>query len=227
MPPGRLSIILPALNEAAGIDPVLRTLQTMRRRGAEIIVVDGGSADATVAIACPLADRVVAEQPGRARQMNAGTARSSGDALLFLHADTMLPPDADRQVLAALSHTPGSWGRFDVAIAGRSPLLRVVAATMNVRSRLSGIATGDQALFMTRAAYERVGGFPEQPIMEDVEMSSRLRALSRPICLRGPAVTSGRRWERDGVWRTVFLMWRLRWRYARGESPVSLAEDYR
>jgi rSAM/selenodomain-associated transferase 2 len=223
----RLSVIIPALDEAARIGAVLEGLQAMRARGTEIIVVDGGSRDATAKIAQPLADRVVAAPRGRARQMNAGAAAARGDALLFLHADTLLPADADRHVCAGLATGARVWGRFDVRIEGRARMLRVVAAMMNLRSRLTGVASGDQAMFMTRAVFDAVGGFPEQPLMEDIEISRRLLRLSRPLCLDGPALTSGRLWETRGVWRTIFLMWRLRWLYARGESPARLAERYR
>lgn len=223
----RLSIVIPALDEAAQIRAVLECLQTMRARGAEVIVVDGGSGDATVAIAKPLADAVIGAARGRARQMNAGAALARGEILLFLHADTLLPGDADMHMRAGLESGARVWGRFDVRIAGRARMLRVVAAMMNLRSRLTGIASGDQALFMTRAAFDAAGGFPDQELMEDIELSRRLLRLSRPACLAGPALTSGRRWETRGVWCTIFLMWRLRWRYARGESPARLAARYR
>ena len=158
--------------------------------------------------------------------MNAGAAAASADTLLFLHADTRLPAHADRIVAAALERG-ATWGRFDVRIDGRAGLLKLVAALMNLRSRATGIATGDQAMFVRRGVFERVGGFPDQPLMEDIELSRRLRALGPPACLRAKAVTSGRRWEQRGVWRTIFLMWRLRWRYWRGESPQALADAYR
>jgi rSAM/selenodomain-associated transferase 2 len=223
----RLSIVVPALDEAAGIGAVLENLQPMRARGGEVIVVDGGSGDATAAIAKPLADAVIGAPRGRAQQMNAGAAAAQGDVLLFLHADTLLPADADRLVCAGLGSGGKIWGRFDVRIDGRARMLRVVATLMNLRSRLTGIASGDQALFVTRAAFDAVGGFPEQPLMEDIELSRRLLRLSRPLCLAEPVFTSGRRWETRGVWRTIWLMWRLRWLYARGASPAELAEWYR
>jgi rSAM/selenodomain-associated transferase 2 len=221
-----LSIVVPALNEAGAIDATLGALAPLRARGAEVIVVDGGSTDATAERARPLADRVLTSPCGRARQMNAGAALASGDVLLFLHADTRLPADADLLVRAAMS-AGAAWGRFDVRIAGGHPMLGVVAAFMNARSRWTGVATGDQALFVHRTLFERVGGFANQPLMEDVELTRRLRAVSRPACLRARVTTSGRRWETRGVWRTIFLMWRLRWRYWRGESPHALAEAYR
>jgi rSAM/selenodomain-associated transferase 2 len=221
-----LSIIVPVLNEAANIAATLQALAPLRARGAEVIVCDGGSRDATVALAQPLADRVLQAPAGRARQMNAGAAAARAPVLLFLHADTQLPADADRLVHQAID-AGTTWGRFDVRISGRPVMLRVVAAMMNRRSRWTGIATGDQAIFLTRAAFDQVGGFPDQPLMEDVEICRRLRRLARPACLRERVTTSGRRWETRGVWRTIFLMWRLRWRYWRGEPAQALAEAYR
>jgi rSAM/selenodomain-associated transferase 2 len=212
----RLAIVMPVLDEAAGIAATLDALAPLRRRGCALIVVDGGSRDGTPALAAPLADQVIASPRGRALQMNAGAAAAAdAGVLLFLHADTLLPADADRLVLDAVARG-ARWGRFDVRIAGRPRMLRVIAALMNLRSRLTGIATGDQAIFVERALFERLGGFPAQPLMEDVELSRRLRAVARPACLRARVLTSGRRWEQRGVWRTVWLMWRLRWRYWRG-----------
>lgn len=223
---GRLSIVMPALDEAAGIETTLRALQPLRARGVQLVLVDGGSRDGTPALAAPWVDLVVAAPRGRAVQMNVGAGRAGGEVLLFLHADTRLPPLADVLVQQAVA-AGATWGRFDVRIEGRAWMLRVVAAAMNRRSRWTGIATGDQAIFVTRAALQRVGGVPEQPLMEDIELSRRLRRLAWPACLRPQACTSGRRWEQRGVWRTIWLMWRLRWRYWRGESPARLAEAYR
>lgn len=223
----RLSIVVPALNEAAGIAATLQALAPLRERGAEVIVVDGGSSDGTPERARPLADRVITGPRGRARQMNAGAAAASSAQLLFLHADTRLPDAADGRIGQALATHPLAWGRFDVVIDGRAPMLRVVAALMNRRSRWTGIATGDQAMFMTRAAFEAAGGFPDQPLMEDIELSSRLKRLRAPVCLRDRVSTSGRRWEQRGVWRTIVLMWRLRLLYALGVSADRLAAWYR
>lgn len=221
-----LSIVVPTLNEAGTIEHTLAALAPLRAQGVEIIVADGGSSDATAELALPWVDRVLAAPRGRARQMNAGAAVTRGELLLFLHADTRLPDGAAASIRQAID-AGADWGRFDVHIAGRPRLLRIVAAGMNTRSRWTGIATGDQALFVRRAVFERLGGFPDQPLMEDVELSRRLRAVGRPACLRERVITSGRRWEHRGVWRTIFLMWRLRWRYWRGESPQALAEAYR
>lgn len=223
----RLSIVLPALNEAAGLGAALQALAPLRARGAELIVADGGSSDHSAALALAGGAQLVHAPRGRALQMNAGAAQASGDVLLFLHADTVLPDGADALVSQALASGAQVWGRFDVAITGRPRMLRLIAALMNLRSRRTGIATGDQAMFMTRAAFEAVGGFPAQPLMEDIEMSRRLLQLSRPACLRSKVQTSGRRWESRGVWRTVLLMWRLRFAYWRGAPPERLAELYR
>ncbi len=218
----RLSIVIPALNEAAGIRHALQALAPLRRRGHEVIVVDGGSIDGTPQLAAELCDRLIASAPGRARQMNAGARAARGGILLFLHADTQLPPLADRAVIDALA---GSlWGRFDVRIHGRHRLLPLVAWSMNLRSRLSGIATGDQAIFVRRPAF---CGFPDIPLMEDVAFSKAMKLHGPPACLRLRVTTSGRRWEARGVLRTVFLMWRLRLEYALGADPARLARRYR
>ncbi|MFZ1894520.1 MAG: TIGR04283 family arsenosugar biosynthesis glycosyltransferase [Rhodoplanes sp.] len=221
-----LSIIIPVLNEEAEIADVLAALAPLRARGAETIVVDGGSCDRTIALATPLADRVITAPRGRAMQMNAGAAAASADVLLFLHADTRLPAEADRLVLEGLARCGRQWGRFDVRISGRHPLLLVVATLMNIRSRLTGVATGDQAIFVRRNLFERVGGFPAIPLMEDVALSSQLRRAGEPLCVTPRAVTSGRRWEERGVIRTILLMWRIRLAYSLGAPPARLARLY-
>jgi rSAM/selenodomain-associated transferase 2 len=229
MPPDaeRLSLIIPALNEAAGIRDTLAPLQALRARGHEVVVVDGGSADGTPELSRGLADRVIQSPPGRARQQNAGAAAATGGVLLFLHADTRLPEGADALVRDALRAAGRGWGRFDVRLSGTHPMLRVVERMMSVRSRLSGIATGDQAIFVRRDWFTRAGGFPEIPLMEDVALSRTLRGMGPPLCLRARVVTSSRRWEQRGVWRTIVLMWRLRLEFALGADPARLAERYR
>ena len=220
----RLTVVVPVLNEAAIIVAALEGLAPLRARGAEIIVVDGGSGDGTPDLARPLADRVVAAPRGRGAPMNGAAALGTGDALLFLHADTMLPENADRLIASAL--TRRAWGRFDLRIAGRHPLLAVIARMINWRSRATGIATGDQAIFVTKQAFLSVGGFPDLPLMEDIAISRRLKRRCRPFCIATPVVTSGRRWEHHGVLRTIVLMWRLRLAYYFGAEPAGLARRY-
>ena len=222
----RLTVIVPTLNEAEGVVAHLTALQPLRRRGSEVIVVDGGSWDDTAKLAAPLADRVISGRRGRASQMNAGATHARGDVLLFLHADTRLPESADSLLTTELGHTRRPWGRFDVTIDGTHPLLPIVAWFMNRRSRLTGIATGDQAIFVRREAFVIVGGFPEIPLMEDIALSRRLKCLGRPLCLSEHVTTSGRRWEKRGVLRTIVLMWRLRARYCLGADPSRLAQAY-
>ena len=220
-----LAIVVPMLDEAATLPALLVHLAGWRARGCEVVLVDGGSRDDSVEMARAAGFRVLIAERGRARQMNAGAQACGRALLLFLHADTRLPEAADAMVCAALAVQ--AWGRFDVHIDGRPRMLRVVAALMNLRSRLSGIATGDQAIFVRRDVFEAVGGFPDQPLMEDIELSCRLLRVSRPACLRARVTTSGRRWEQRGVWRTIVLMWRLRWAYWRGVPAEVLAEAYR
>jgi len=222
----KLSIIIPVLDEGDGIAAALDALAHLRAVGTEVIVVDGGSRDATVERAQLRADRVVLATRGRALQMNAGAERASGDVLLFLHADTRLPAEADRVVLNGLDQSRRVWGRFDVKIDGRSRLLPVVAWLMGLRSRLTGIATGDQAIFLRRDAFQAVGGFPAIALMEDIAMCKRLKRLGRPLCLRACVTTSGRRWEKNGVLSTILLMWRLRFAYFFGADPKKLARQY-
>ena len=212
----RLSVVVPALNEAAGIRAALEALAPLRARGHEVIVVDGGSTDGTARLAAGLCDQVLVAPRGRALQMNAGARAARGDVLVFLHADTRLPADF-------LIPESSLWGRFDVEIEGRHPLLKVVAWSMNLRSRLTGIATGDQAIFVRRELFP---GFPEIALMEDIALSRLLKRRGRPTCLREKVVTSGRRWESRGVLRTMVLMWRLRLMYFLGARPEDLSRIY-
>jgi len=224
--PLRLSIVIPTLDEGVSIGTCLARLQALRAAGVEVIVVDGGSGDGTREVAAPFADRVIEAPRGRASQMNAGARASTGGVLLFLHADTLLPEGAAMALSSGLDRRQRAWGRFDVRIEGEHPLLPVVAFFMNVRSRLTGIATGDQAIFVRRAAFEQVGGFPAIPLMEDIAITKALKRVSPPACLRERVVTSGRRWEKRGTLRTILLMWRLRLAYALGADPARLAQRY-
>jgi len=221
-----ISLVVPILNESYLIRHFLRHLQPLRERGAEIVLCDGGSTDGTRKLAEPEVDVLVSSPRGRAVQMNAGARVASGEVLLFLHADTLLPREALREVRQSLRAGYG-WGRFDVRLSGRGARFRLIEALMNRRSRMTGIATGDQALFVTRSLFHTVGGFPEIPLMEDIEMSRRLKRHGPPACLSSRVLTSSRRWEQGGVFRTVLLMWSLRAAYALGVDPVRLARLYR
>jgi rSAM/selenodomain-associated transferase 2 len=220
----QLSIIIPTLDEAAIITAALKALAPLRARGAAVIVVDGGSSDGTAALARAFADRVIIGPRSRGAAMNAGAALATGEALLFLHADTTLPDDADRLIVQALAQR--CWGRFDLRLAATHPLLVLVARMINWRSRFTAIATGDQAIFVRREAFRAVGGFADLPLMEDIALSRKLKRRGRPFCIATPAVTSARRWEYHGILRTIMLMWRLRLAYYCGVAPGRLASAY-
>ena len=223
-----ISVIIPALDEAATIADTLTALQPMRERGHQVLLVDGGSSDNTIALAKPLVDLVLCSSAGRAAQMNAGAAAASGDLLWFVHADTCMAPDTDVLLHNALHDSVKEWGRFDIRLSGDTAALRIIAQMMNWRSRLSGIATGDQGIFMRRDAFKRIGGFADIPLMEDIDISKRLkRAAGKPLCLSRKLITSSRRWEREGILRTIVLMWRLRLAYWLGVNPADLARQYR
>ena len=223
----KISIVMPVLNEAELIVASLDALQGARSRGVEVIVVDGGSADATVDLARPLADQVLVAPRGRASQMNAGAAAASGNVLWFLHVDTRITAEHEQKIAWATAHAwGGRWGRFDVRIASPKPVLALVARMMNWRSRWSGIATGDQAIFVSHLLFEQVGGFPDLPLMEDIALSKLLKRTSSPVCLDETVVSSARRWEKHGVWRTIALMWCLRAAFFLGVSPHFLARQY-
>ena len=222
----RIAIILPVLNEEAQIVAHLETLQAWRGPDCELIIADGGSADQTVALAQPLADRVIIASKGRAAQMNAGAAVARSEILWFLHADSLPPAEAITLIQTALTDPNRHWGRFDVRLSGAHPALRMVETLMNLRSRLTGIATGDQGIFVRRERFEQVGGYPPIGLMEDIALSRLLQRRSPPVCLRPRLTTSSRRWERDGVFRTILLMWRLRLAYFLGANPDQLARIY-
>lgn len=221
-----ISVIIPVWREASIIESCLASLGGLREAGHEVVVVDGGSDDDTASLAQAGCDHVLVTSSGRAAQMNAGACLAQGVVLVFLHADTRLPPMAVERLLA-FAESGYHWGRFDVRLSGNRWLFRVIEWFMNHRSRLTGIATGDQAIFVRRSVFESVSGYSNQPLMEDVDLCRRLRQISAPLCIAEPVVTDSRRWESKGVLRTIWLMWRLRWRYWRGESPETLAREYR
>ncbi|VAX10874.1 Glycosyl transferase, family 2 [hydrothermal vent metagenome] len=222
-----VSIIIPCLNEAGVICRLLESLQPLRCAGHEVILVDGGSTDGIVEVAEPLVDLLLDTEPSRSRQMNAGARSSVGDILWFLHADTRLPENAVEAVVEGLAEGDAVWGRFDIELSGKHPMLRVVGSMINRRSRWSGIATGDQGIFVTSKAFQTVGGFPYIPLMEDIVLSRQLKQLSLPRCLQQRLVTSSRRWEVNGIFRTILLMWFLRLAFFLGVSPHWLAQWYK
>jgi rSAM/selenodomain-associated transferase 2 len=220
-----ISIIVPILNEEAQMPELLAHLQELQREHCEVILVDGGSQDQTAKIAVAYGFTVLVSGRGRAVQMNFGAAHAHADSLLFLHADTRLPKNAIKQITAALEKN--QWGRFDVQISGSARMFSVISWFMNHRSRLTGIATGDQAIFIRRGVFDYIQGFPKQALMEDIELSKRLKRVAKPACIEDKVLTSGRRWQDRGIWRTILLMWRLRLAYWRGVSPDLLVEKYR
>jgi len=220
-----LSVILPCLDEAEILGESLGELQWLRERGHELVLVDGGSRDGSVDVAASLVDRILVSTPGRAGQMNLGARAASEEILWFMHVDTRVFPGADREIVRALNGRPG-WGRFDVRLSGTIPTLRLVEWSMNLRSRLTGIATGDQGIFVTRDLFKASGGYPEIALMEDIELSRRLKRAARPRCITRPLETSSRRWERQGIYRTIAKMWALRLAYYFGADPGHLAARY-
>lgn len=222
----KISIIIPVLNEAALITQTLLTLQPLRAVGHELIVVDGGSSDGTMALAKPLADQIILSSRGRSQQMNAGARIAQGEILLFLHSDTLLPKGADQLIIREMEKRRKIWGRFDVCLSGRHFLFRIVELLMNLRSRITGIATGDQTIFVQRKLFEMVGGFPNIDLMEDIALSRLLKRYGPPLCLWQRVVTSSRRWESKGIFRTIFLMWSLRMAYFYKADPRQLAQFY-
>lgn len=221
----KISIIIPVLNEAETIQSFLQALQPLRKQGHEVVLVDGHSNDDTCALARPLVDRMFSSQPGRARQQILGAKMSTGQVLLFLHADTKLPEKAEQVILSALAQG-FFWGRFDVQLSGSHWLFRVIEKMMNWRSCLTGIATGDQSLFVSKMLYNDVGGMPAIELMEDIEFSKRLLKFCKPACLKSIVITSSKRWEKNGILRTILFMWSLRLQYFFGIKPEVLVKKY-
>lgn len=221
-----LSIIIPVLNDAPVLDVTLQGLQDLRARGHEVIVVDGGSRDSSVTVARKLADRVVMTGAGRSQQMNAGAEYAKHEILLFLHADTRLPEQADRLITQALQPRAARWGRFDIRLNSDKAVYRLIERSINWRSALSGIATGDQAIFVERHYFERVGFYDRIPLMEDVALSKKLLHFAWPERISSPVLTSARKWEQQGIVNTVLLMWCLRTAFFLGADPERLQQLY-
>ena len=220
-----ISIIIPTLNEEATIQTLLQQLQTYRQQGHEVIVVDGGSNDETISISKPLADKVISSEAGRAMQMNAGAAQSENEVLWFLHADTLIPSTAVENIQQALNKN--DWGRFNIKLSGSHFLFRIIESMINIRSCISGVATGDQGIFVNKKTFESIGCYSAVPLMEDVELSKKLKKVSKPVCIKEKLTTSSRRWEQKGILSTVLLMWRLRFLYWLGVSATKLATQYK
>lgn len=227
MQPLKISIIIPCLNEADNIGQSLGALQPLRTRGHEIILVDGNSSDNTASVAAPLVDQLLYSSPGRARQMNHGAEYATGDVFCFVHADTLCPENFDQLLSGSLKQSKKMWGRFDIRLSSERWPFRFIEWFINKRSFLSGIASGDQGIFICRNIFKKLSGFADIPIMEDIEMSRRLRKISRPLCIsQQPLVTSSRRWEKHGILRTIVLMWLLRLKFFFGAPAQSLSKSY-
>nr|MBI3611878.1 TIGR04283 family arsenosugar biosynthesis glycosyltransferase [Nitrospirota bacterium] len=226
-----VSVVIPTLNEEQTLPQTLA--QTLALGFEDLLVVDGGSRDRTCEIVASLRTAapdapltLLTSRPGRAAQMNVGAAASRGDVLLFLHADTRLPDNAKQVIVGALQEPECVGGRFDLRFDRDRAISRLIAGMINWRSRLSGIATGDQAIFVRRAVFERMGGFAAIPLMEDIDLTRRLNRMGPVACLHAQVVTSFRRWEIRGPIRTIFLMWLLRFLYWIGVSPHTLSRRY-
>lgn len=220
-----VSIIIPTLNEAQEIENCLLPLQPLRQQNCEIIVVDGGSTDATETVALPLVDNFIYAAKGRSSQMNTGANLAHNPVLLFLHADTYLPKHALKQIIAGLENG-FDWGRFDIRLTGTHPMLTIIAFMMNWRSRLTGIATGDQAIFIRKHTFEQIGQYPDIALMEDIALSKQLKKSAPPFCINDKVTSSGRRWAHHGIYKTLLLMWWLRAGFFLGIAPELLAELY-
>ena len=222
----KVSIIIPVLNEEHNLSKILNCLQGFRHAGHEVIVVDGGSTDNTFKLAQQAADRVIESEPGRALQMNHGASIASGEVYLFLHADTVLPGNA-LELIALIPQSRHFWGHFEIRLSSDRIIFRLIETLVNLRSRLSSIATGDQAIFIEAKLFKNIGGFPQIALMEDIAVSRLLKKQLKPVCLKSKVLTSSRRWETNGVLATVLLMWKLRRYYFLGVSPQRLSQLYR
>jgi len=225
LPWQKISIIVPVYNEASSIETFLKSLQLFRQYGHEIVLVDGKSQDQTLQLARPYVDRMISSEKSRARQMDLGAKMASGQVFLFLHADTQLPELADQLILNSLAQG-FHWGRFNIRLSGSDKLFRLIEKMMNWRSCLTGIATGDQAIYLSKMLYKDIGGFPQIALMEDIELCTRLIKWTKPDCIKQTVISSSRRWEKNGIIRTVLLMWMMRLQYFFGVSPEKLQKQY-
>lgn len=231
-----VSIIIPVLNEVDNLPLLFDNINRLNPNPQQVILVDGGSNDDSIGIIRSFINKLIPDndrkidwqmtesKAGRALQMNTGAALATSDVLLFLHADTQLPMNVIESVSEAMKRA--EWGRFDVQIASRQPTLRLVSQMINWRSRLSGIATGDQAIFISQFLFEQIGGYPNQALMEDIELCKQLKGIAKPACLKSKVITSARRWQQHGTWRTIILMWHLRFDYWRGVSTDNIKARY-
>lgn len=218
-----LSIIIPVYNEVETIDILLDSLKPLMSKY-EIIIVDGGSLDGTREKVSNYSVKLINSKKGRAKQMNVGAELANGNVLLFLHADTFLPNDISE--LLSLKDSEKAWGRFDLKLSSERSIFRLIETMINLRSRLTGIATGDQAIFVGKKLFKEVNGYQDIPLMEDVALSKDLRKIAKPMCLKSKVITSSRRWEKFGVLKMVFLMWILRFLYFIGFHPETLSRYY-
>lgn len=219
------SIVIPILNEASEIRICLMQLQRFRETGLEVIVVDGGSVDKTHTLLEGLCDQILSSPRGRATQMNAGAKHAKGEFIFFLHVDTQLPENF-LKCIPSTKTKPFCWGRFDVTLSGKHCLFRIIETMMNLRSRWTGIATGDQVMFVSQKLFQKVAGFPEIALMEDIAMSQKLKKICLPLCLKQKVSTSSRRWEKHGIVSTILKMWWLRFSYFIGVNSMNLTKQY-
>ena len=223
----KISIIIPCLNESEQIVTTLRALQSLRQRGHEIILVDGGSHDNSLTLARHYVDHCLISAPGRATQMNQGVQIATGDVFCFIHADTLCHHQLDQFICNALQQSSRMWGRFDIQLSHNAFAYRIISWFINKRSCLTGIATGDQGIFVCRNIFKKINGYTEQPLMEDIDLSNRLNKISRPLCIHTPRlITSSRRWEQQGIARTILLMWWIRLKYFCGVPASTLVKSY-
>ncbi len=222
----KLSIIIPTFNEASNIVCLLKKLQYLRKVNHEVILVDAGSTDATVELAQEWVDCIESSEKGRAFQQNAGAKKATGNFLLFLHADTFLPENFLNEILFLEQSRQFCWGHFDIHLSGNHPGLRLIEFMINLRSRLTGIATGDQAIFVKREVFDQMDGFADLYLMEDIDLSTRLNKISKPYCSKLKVTSSSRRWEKNGLIKTVVLMWWYRLQFFFGVDSKVLEKKY-